>query len=156
MLRLRWVVLITWLSCLAPMMAACSTPIRVEWSTETEMNTAGFNVYRGESPDGPFDIKVNAELIPASPDPLSGGKYSLIDPTARSGVTYYYQLEEVEKTGQVSSHGPIQARAASFTWQQALILGALALVVLGLWIWGGRRAARTTRSEERDEEDARD
>ena len=42
MLRLRSVVLLTWLSCLAPMMAACSSPIRVEWCTETEMNTAGF------------------------------------------------------------------------------------------------------------------
>lgn len=156
MLRLRWVVLLTRLSCLAPMMAACSTPIRVEWSTETEMNTAEFNVYRGESPDGPFDFKVNLGLVPASPDPLSGGKYSLIDRTARPGVTYYYRLEEVEKTGQVSSHGPIQARAASFNWQQALILGVLALIVLGLWIWGGRRATRTTRSEEREQENARD
>lgn len=150
MFRLRWAALLGWLFCVVSMMAACSAPIRVEWSTETEMNTAGFNVYRGESRDGPFDIKVNTELIPASPDPLSGGKYSLIDHTARPGVTYYYRLEEVEKTGQVSSHGPIQARAASFNWQQALILGVLALVVLGLWIWGGRRATRTTRSEERE------
>lgn len=156
MFRLRCAALLGRLFCVVSMMAACSAPIRVEWSTETEMNTAGFNVYRAESPDGPFDIKVNAELIPASPDPLSGGKYSLIDRAARPGVTYYYRLEEVEKTGLVSSHGPIQARAASFSWQQVLILCVLALVVLGLWIWGGRRAARTTRSEEGEHENARD
>jgi len=113
-------------------------------------------MYRGDSPDGPFDIEVNAELIPASPDSLSGGRYSLIDRTAQPGATYYYRLEEVEKTGQVSSHGPIQAPAASFNWQQALILGVLALIVLGLWVWGGRRATRTTRSEEREQENARD
>jgi len=151
---LRWATLLSWLFCLTPMMSACSTPMRVEWSTETDINTAGFNLYRGESPDGPFDIKVNAELISASPDPVSGGKHSFIDRTARPGVIYYYRLEEVEKTGQVSSHGPIQARAASFNWQQALVLGVLALVVLGLWIWGGRRATRTTRSRERERENA--
>ncbi len=142
--------------CLASLMAACGAPIRVEWTTETEMNTAGFNVYRGESPDGPFDVKVNTELIPASSDPLSGGKYSLTDRTAMPGVTYYYRLEEVEKTGQVSSHGPIEARASLFNWQQALVLVALALVVLGLWVWGGRRAAPPTPAKEREPEDAPD
>jgi hypothetical protein len=118
------------------------------------MNTAGFNLYRGESPDGPFDVKVNAALIPASPDPLGGGKYSLIDRTARHGITYYYRLEEVDTAGHVSSHGPIQAKAAPFSGQQALILGALALVVLGLWIWGGRRTARTIPSAKREQDDA--
>ena len=28
--------------------SGCAAPVRVEWSTETEMNTAGFNLYRGE------------------------------------------------------------------------------------------------------------
>jgi hypothetical protein len=137
-------------------MAACGAPIRVEWSTETEMDTAGFNLYRGESPEGPFDLKVNAELIPASPDPLSGGKYSLIDHSARLGATYYYRLEEVDKTGQVTFHGPIKSKARLFNWQQALVLGVLALAVGGLWIWGGRRAARTTRLAGPEQEDTSD
>ena len=45
-------------------LSGCAAPVRVEWITETEMNTAGFNLYRGESADGPFDVKVNAQLIP--------------------------------------------------------------------------------------------
>ena len=45
--------------------SGCAAPVRVEWSTETEMNTAGFNLYRGESADGPFDVKVNDQLIPS-------------------------------------------------------------------------------------------
>jgi hypothetical protein len=154
--RLRWTALLGWLFCVVSMMAACSAPIRVEWSTETEMNTAGFNVYRGESPDGPFDIKVNAELIPAAPDPLSGGNYSLMDRSARPGVTYYYRLEEVEKTGQVSFHGPIQTRVSLFNGPQALILVALALVVLGLWVRGGRRSARPPSSKQPEPHDAHD
>jgi hypothetical protein len=137
-------------------LAACSTPIRVEWTTETEMNTAGFNVYRGESPDGPFDVKVNTELIPPSPDPLSGGKYSLLDRSARLGVTYYYQLQEVEKTGQVSLQGPIQAKGSPFSWQQSLLLAVVALAVLALWVLGGRRAGRTAPAGEREPEDVHD
>jgi hypothetical protein len=152
--RFRRVTLLGLLLVLSSVMTACSTPIRVEWSTETELNTAGFNLYRSETPDGPFDVKINADLIPASSDPLSGGSYSLIDRTARPGVTYYYRLEEIEKSGQVSAHGPIQARASFFNWQQGLILAVLALAVLALWIWGGRRAAPPSLPVEREQEDA--
>jgi hypothetical protein len=152
----RRMILLSWLIGLSALISACTAPIHVDWSTETEINTAGYNLYRSESPDGPFDVKVNAELIPASPDPLSGGKYSLIDRTARPGVTYYYRLEEVDKTGQVSTHGPIQARAALFTWQQVLVLSAVALVVVGVWIWGGRRAGRPCTTEAREPDDAPD
>jgi hypothetical protein len=137
-------------------LAACSAPIRVEWSTETEMNTAGFNVYRGESPDGPFIVKVNTDLIPPSPDPLRGGKYSLLDRSARPGVTYYYQLQEVEDTGQVSVHGPIGARASPFSGQQILILAVLTLLVLGLWILGGRRATRAPQPGKRESDEPHD
>jgi hypothetical protein len=152
----RWLPALICLSCAALILAACSTPIRIEWNTETEMNTAGFNVYRGESPDGPFDVKVNAELIPPSPDPLSGGKYSLLDRSARSGVTYYYQLQEVEKTGEVSVHGPIQAKGSPFSWQQTLVLAVVAVAVLGLWVFGGRRTRGSAPAEGSKPEDARD
>ena len=39
-------------------------PIVVRWSTESEVNTAGFNVYRSDSEDGPW-TKINSQLIPA-------------------------------------------------------------------------------------------
>jgi hypothetical protein len=148
--RLRPVTLLGWLLCVSAITAACSAPIRVEWTTETEMDTAGFNLYRSESSDGPFDLKVNPELIPASSDPLSGGRYSVVDRTARVGVTYYYQLEEVDKTGRVSFHGPIRTRAPLFSGLQALILTALAAVVLGLWVLGGRRSASSSPAARRE------
>ena len=39
-----------------------SARVVVEWSTASELDTAGFNLYRSESPDGPFE-KVNQNLI---------------------------------------------------------------------------------------------
>ncbi len=138
MLRPVWLLLLIAACCAA----GCSAPglagVRVEWSTESEMNTAGFNLYRGESPDGPFTVRVNEQLIPASPDPLAGGRYRFVDRTARPGVTYYYQLEEVERDGAVNRYGPIRVRAGGFDWRHGIVLSALGVIVLALWVWGGR------------------
>lgn len=136
---------------LAVLLGGCTTPVRVSWKTESEMNTAGFNLYRGTSPEGPFDMKVNSELIPPSPDPLTGKEYTYIDQTAQAGVTYYYELQEVERNGAVNRFGPISVRARGLRWLQFAVLGALAALVLVLWLWGGRlrRQARSGNSEHR-------
>lgn len=76
-------------------------PIVVRWSTETEVNTAGFNVYRALSEDGPW-TKINTTLIPGSPDPIRGGSYEFTDSNVLAGVTYWYELEEVELGGQAT------------------------------------------------------
>ena len=123
-------------------LSGCAAPVRVEWTTETEMNTAGFNLYRGESADGPFDVKVNEQLIPPAADPLTGGKYQYVDKTARAGVTYYYRLEEVERNGGTNDFGPISVRAGGLEWWHLLVLVGLAAVVVSLWLLGGRKEAK--------------
>jgi hypothetical protein len=123
-------------------LSGCAAPVRVEWSTETEMNTAGFNLHRGESADGPFDVKVNDQLIPPAADPLTGGTYQYVDKTARAGVTYYYQLEEVERNGSANTFGPISVRAGGLAWWHALVLVGLAAAAAALWLVGGRKEAR--------------
>jgi hypothetical protein len=118
--------------------AGCAAPVIVEWSTESEMNTAGFNLYRSEFPGGPFSFKVNDQLIPASSDPLAGSNYSFLDRAARPGRTYYYQLQEVERTGDVNLYGPIAVRANGLDWRHAAVLVLLAAIVLIIWIGSGR------------------
>ncbi|HEY65208.1 MAG TPA: hypothetical protein G4O02_11620, partial [Caldilineae bacterium] len=129
--------------------AGCTSqgaPIVVEWSTETEVNTVGFNLYRAESPDGPFE-KINKELIPASPDPLAGGHYVYTDTNVIAGRTYYYQLEDVESTGATTRHGPIVVRAEPQwpRWVWAVSGVALALLI-AWWRTRGRRP-RPAKSE---------
>lgn len=85
-------------------------PIIIRWSTETEVNTAGFNVYRSESEDGPW-LKINPRLIPASPDPLRGGSYVFTDTNVIAGTAYWYELEEVELGGQATRLERTQATA---------------------------------------------
>jgi hypothetical protein len=131
------------LAVLVIMLGACSAPVQVTWKTETEMNTAGFNLYRGTSPDGPFDTKVNSELIPPSSDPLTGKQYTYVDRTAQGGVTYYYELQELERNGTVNRFGPISVRAGGLRWPHIVVLGGLAALVLVLWLRGGRTRQRT-------------
>ncbi len=127
--------------------SGCTAQVRVEWSTETEMNTAGFNLYRGESADGPFDVKVNEQLIAPAADPMTGGKYQYVDKTAQPGVTYYYRLEEVERNGGVNNFGPISVRAGGLEWWHVLVLVLLAAAVIALWVLGGRREAKKRRAD---------
>ena len=111
-----------------------STPERglviVEWTTESEVNQAGFNIYRSENPDGPY-VKLSDSLVPASLDPVTGGDYSFTDTTATAGVTYYYKLEDVELDGKTTMHGPIVAVAGETLAARQFRMGVPLGIALG-------------------------
>ncbi len=96
----------------------------VEWTTASELDTVGFNLQRGETPEGPFE-QVNPELIPTTNDSLTGSSYNFEDSSVKAGVTYYYILEEVEGTGRTNQHGPIIVEAGSPSKTELLIAGLL-------------------------------
>ena len=137
-----------------PLMAVAQEPtpaagvVVVEWTTESEVDMAGFNLYRSESPDGPY-VKVNAALIPGSSDPLLGGKYVYTDTNVVAGHTYYYKLEDVELDGTTTLHGPIEVVAEASSppafanlaalWPLAMVIAAL---VLGGVILSRRRGRK--------------
>lgn len=113
-------------------------PVTVEWTTESEVDVAGFNVLRSEHPDGPYQ-KINQDLIPASNDPLIGRRYVYTDTDVLPGKVYYYKLEDVDLNGVRTLYGPIKARAGE-DWSPALwvgggvvLLGAVAFVVWRRW-----------------------
>jgi hypothetical protein len=86
--------------------------IVVQWETANEVNTAGFNVYRSQSAQGPY-VKINSQLLPASSDPLAGSKYRYEDASVSPGQTYYYNVEDVEYSGASTKHGPLVISAPS-------------------------------------------
>ena len=112
--------------------------VTVEWSTASELNTAGFNLYRGDSPTGPF-TRVNAELNAASPDPLVGGQYAFTDSAVSLFRTYYYQLEEVETDGHTSARGTTEVLVSPNPLWPVLIL--IELLAAGYLLWRDRAAA---------------
>ena len=84
--------------------------ITIEWSTASELDTAGFNLYRSDSQKNE-GIKVNNGLIPASSDPLDGGNYTYEDNQVVTGIIYFYTLEEIETSGKTNILGQIQVEA---------------------------------------------
>ena len=85
------------------------TSVILAWETGTEIDNAGFNLYRATAEDGPY-AKVNGALIAAEGDTVGGASYSLLD--APGYGTFYYQLEDVDYSGVSTLHGPVQVTVA--------------------------------------------
>jgi len=79
------------------------------WETGTEVDNAGFNLYRASSADGPW-TKLNSALIAAQGDAVSGASYSFVDSPGTG--TFYYLLEDVDYNGETTLHGPVEATVA--------------------------------------------
>ena len=75
----------------------------IVWQTATEIDNAGFNIYRALSSDGPW-LRVNSALIAAEGDPVSGADYTFIDTPGRG--TFYYRLEDIDFFGLSTQHPP--------------------------------------------------
>ena len=69
------------------------------WATESEVDNAGFNLRRSEQRDGGFTL-LNAALIAGAGTTGEHQTYTFTDTSAKPGVEYYYQLEEVSFAGQ--------------------------------------------------------
>ncbi|MBM4457732.1 MAG: hypothetical protein FJ011_08215 [Chloroflexi bacterium] len=79
--------------------------VLLTWETVCELDTAGFNLWRGDAPDGPY-ARINPTLIPAAGGPTWGASYTFTDATAADGAIHYYKLEEVNVYGLSAFHGP--------------------------------------------------
>ena len=82
--------------------------VLLAWETATELNNLGFNVYRSDSRNGPRS-KLNDRLIPAqNPGSTEGSTYDFLDTTPAAGQRYYYWLEDIDRVGSVTLHGPAE------------------------------------------------
>ena len=71
----------------------------VRWTTESELDNAGFNIYRSETRNGEFK-QVNAQLIQGAGTTGERNTYEWVDTTAKPDVVYYYQIEDVSFAGE--------------------------------------------------------
>ncbi len=71
----------------------------IRWTTESELDNAGFNIYRSESRDGEFK-QVNAELIRGKGTTGERSTYKWVDTTAKPDAVYFYQIEDVSFAGE--------------------------------------------------------
>jgi hypothetical protein len=82
--------------------------VTIEWSTGSEIDNLGFNLYRAESEDGEY-IQINGSLMVAKGSPNEGSSYEFVDRNVRNRNTYWYKLEDVDIYGTRTQHGPISA-----------------------------------------------
>jgi hypothetical protein len=80
----------------------------IYWTTASEVDNVGFNIYRAESKNGKYD-KINNSLIPAEGSPIEGTTYDFIDSEVQNRRIYYYQLEDIDVYGKSTFHGPVSA-----------------------------------------------
>lgn len=88
---------------------AGSDSVVLAWETGTEIDNAGFNLYRAASASGPW-TQLNGALIAAAGDAVSGASYSFVDSPGYG--TFYYELEDVDFNGVSTTHGPLKATLA--------------------------------------------
>lgn len=110
--------------------------IKIEWDTATEIDAAGFYLYRSQSPDGAF-VPVNEEMIPSQGDAQTGATYEYTDREVLPGETYYYLLEEVEFDSSTNRYvDDIFSYSVPSSWWVNLISAGSALAGLALLVAG--------------------
>ena len=76
-----------------------SGEVVIRWTTESETDNAGFNILRSHNKDGAYK-QINTELIQGAGTTGERNSYKWVDPTAKVGVVYYYQIEDVSFAGE--------------------------------------------------------
>lgn len=120
----------------------------ITWSTETERDNVGFNVYRAVRPEktpceeielGEY-VQINDVLIPARGTTETGHDYSFEDTTTEKGKNYCYRLEDIERSGKGEKHEPIEGKTNQLEQNLFVIFAPLCFAVgLGLIFSGFRR-----------------
>ncbi|MDZ7319795.1 MAG: T9SS type A sorting domain-containing protein [candidate division KSB1 bacterium] len=87
-----------------------SSGVWLNWSAVVGTENMGFDVFRSMSPNGGFSL-INENIIPVSNTPGNVHNYSFFDPNVDPGQTYYYQLGDVDLSGNVATYGPIAVTA---------------------------------------------
>lgn len=75
-----------------------SDGVVITWTTASEMDNAGFNILRREGREGVFRV-VTPVLIPGAGTTGERSTYTFTDNTAKAGVLYFYQIEDVSFDG---------------------------------------------------------
>jgi hypothetical protein len=91
----------------------------IEWETASELDTAGFDIFRSITPDGPFE-RITINPVPSTGDPLIGGSYRFKDTQVNANNWYYYQLIEIETSGKQNILGETSAMPRYTGWIEGI------------------------------------
>ena len=85
--------------------------IQITWTTASEVDTLGFQLWRSDTKDGPYTLIDDSFIASKTVTGTSGAEYSYLDCDVDlyTYMTYYYKLEEIDidNTQKNSVYGPI-------------------------------------------------
>lgn len=70
----------------------------LKWITQSEVDNAGFYIYRSETREAEFKV-VNPTMIQGAGTTSVRNEYTWTDTTAKPNVAYYYQIEDISHAG---------------------------------------------------------
>ena len=70
----------------------------LNWTTESELNNAGFYILRSETRNGQFKV-INPTLIQGAGTTSDRNTYTWTDTTAKPNTVYYYRIEDISYAG---------------------------------------------------------
>lgn len=76
-----------------------NSQVVIRWTTESELDNAGFNILRSQRKDAEYK-QINTTLIQGAGTTGERTTYKWVDQTAKAGVVYYYQIEDVSFAGE--------------------------------------------------------
>jgi hypothetical protein len=82
--------------------------VELDWQTASEFQNLGFHLHRSTSASGPYE-RITSFLIPGAGSSATGARYSYLDSGLTNGVTYFYELEDVDASSGSTFHGPVSA-----------------------------------------------
>lgn len=94
-----------------PMEATVEIKNTIRWSTASEVENFGYDVYRGEAEDGPF-VRLTAQPIPGAGTSDEPHKYSYADKDIDPTKDYWYYVESVSYSGVRERFTPVQKAKA--------------------------------------------
>ncbi|MEZ4769266.1 MAG: hypothetical protein R2844_12670, partial [Caldilineales bacterium] len=106
--------------------------------TVSELDNAGFNLYRGDSAAAPQTLL--AYVPSQAPGSAQGFAYTYEDLDVQPGETYWYWLEDVSLGGATTLHGPV---SVTFVGPTAVVLNNVSASSAGAagLPWSGALAA---------------
>ena len=87
--------------------AASNGKIVITWKTQSELDNAGFYLYRSTQSDVGYDII--GDFFPSQGEGEAGWTYVFTDTDVTVGPVYYYILEWIDNNGDSQSYGPKSA-----------------------------------------------
>lgn len=92
----------------APAPAASPNPLSnaIKWSTASEVDNFGYDVFRADKEEGPF-TRLNAKIIAGAGTVDEPRYYQYVDESIEAGKEYWYYVESVSLAGVREKFTPV-------------------------------------------------